>query len=67
MTILEQFKQSCNTKKSLSLYSEEAKCWEARQAAYKQLISFIGKHAVLKHQKLIKSILDKAEDNTLIS
>jgi len=42
MTIFEQFKQSCNIKKSLSLYGKEAKCWEARQKAYKQLISLIG-------------------------
>jgi len=61
MKILQQFKQDCHIKKGHSLYGNEAKCWEARQRAYKSLIDTIGDAAVLRHQKAIKSILDKAE------
>lgn len=61
MRILEQFRYDCHIKKSQSLYGNEAKCWEARQRAYKSLISILGEAAVARHQKLIKAILDKTE------
>jgi len=61
-TILAQFKQDCYLKKSRSI-AGDAKCWQARQRAYKFLLEATGDVGVQRHVRLIKGILDNAERN----